>query len=93
MTRTVICRKYRKKLPGMDRPPMPGDLGQDIYENISLRAWQEWQQLQTMLINESHLSMRNAQARRYLMEQMQKFFNNEQHDRPEGFVEPQQKHD
>lgn len=93
MTRTVFCRKYQKKLPGMDRPPMPGNLGQDVYENISLRAWQEWQQLQTMLINESHLSMRDAQARRYLMEQMQKFFNNEQHDRPAGFVEPERNED
>ena len=93
MTHTVYCRKYQKELPGMDRPPMPGSLGQDIYENISLRAWQEWQQLQTMLINESHLSMRDSQARSYLIDQMQRFFSNEQHDRPTGFVEPEQSDD
>ena len=67
---------------------MPGSLGQDIFENVSLQAWEEWKHLQTMLINENHLSMRDSQARRYLMEQMQKFFNNETHDQPEGFVEP-----
>lgn len=88
MTRTVFCRKYQEELPGFDLPPMPGDLGQDIYENVSLRAWQEWQQLQTMLINENHLSMRDSQARNYLMEQMHKFLNNEPHDRPAGFIEP-----
>ena len=93
MSRTIFCRKYQKELPGMDRPPMPGPIGQDVYENISLRAWQEWQNLQTMLINESHLSMRDTQARRYLMEQMQKFFGNEQHDRPTGFVEPERNDD
>ena len=87
MTRTVLCRKYQEQLPGIDLPPMPGSLGQDIFENVSLRAWQEWQQLQTMLINENHLSMRDSQARRYLLEQMQKFFNNEPHDRPAGFVD------
>lgn len=88
MTHIVFCKKYQKKLQGLDRPPMPGNLGQDIYENISLRAWQEWQQLQTMLINENHLSMRDSQARSYLVEQMQKFLNNEPHDRPAGFIDP-----
>lgn len=90
MTRTVFCRKYQEQLPGIDRPPMPGSLGQEIFENVSLRAWQEWQQLQTMLINENHLSMRDSQARRYLMDQMQKFFDNDPHDRPTGFVDPTQ---
>lgn len=88
MTRTVFCRKYQEELLGLDHPPMPGDLGQDVFNNVSVRAWQEWQQLQTMLINENHLSMRDAKARRYLMEQMQKFLNNEPHDKPTGFVEP-----
>lgn len=90
MTRVVFCRKYQQQLPGFKQPPMPGPLGQDLYEHVSLRAWQEWQQLQTMLINESHLSMRDAQARRYLMDQMEKFLNNEPHDRPTGFVDPTQ---
>ena len=88
MPRVVFCKKYQQQLPGFERPPMPGVLGQDIYEHVSLRAWQEWQQLQTMLINENHLSMRDSQARRYLMDQMEKFLNNEPHDRPIGFVDP-----
>lgn len=90
MTRTVFCRKYQEELPGFEHPPMPGSLGQDVFENVSIRAWQEWQQLQTMLINENHLSMRDANARRYLMDQMQKFLNNEPHDRPAGFIDPGQ---
>ena len=88
MTRAVFCRKYQQQLPGFDRPPMPGSLGQDLFENVSLRAWQEWQQLQTMLINENHLSMRDAKSRSFLMEQMHKFFNNEPHDRPAGYIDP-----
>ena len=67
---------------------MPGSLGQDIFENISVKAWEDWQELQTMLINEQHLSLQDLDARRYLMEQMKKFFGNEEVDRPTGYVAP-----
>ena len=53
MSRTVFCRKYQKELEGLDFPPMPGAKGQDIFENISKQAWEEWQAQQTMLINEN----------------------------------------
>ena len=86
--RTVICRKYGKKLPGLSIPPMPGPLGQDVFENVSARAWQEWQTLQTMLINEFHLSLRDADARNFLNEQRIKFLNNEDWERPLGYVPP-----
>lgn len=88
MTRLVLCRKYGKQLPGLQAPPMPGPLGQDIFENVSVKAWEDWQELQTMLINEHHLSLQDFEARRYLMDQMKKFFANEEVDRPSGYVAP-----
>lgn len=88
MTRTVLCRKYREQLPGLKAPPMPGPLGKDIYENVSIKAWEDWQELQTMLINEHHLSMQDFESRRYLVAQMKKFFANEEADRPSGYVAP-----
>lgn len=54
MTRTVFCRKYKQELEGLERPPYPGALGQEIYDNVSKKAWQEWTDHQTMLINEKH---------------------------------------
>ena len=53
MSRTVFCRKYQEELEGLDFPPMPGKKGEDIYENVSKKAWEEWQAQQTMLINEN----------------------------------------
>jgi Fe-S cluster biosynthesis and repair protein YggX len=41
------------------------------------------------LINEKQLSMINPDDRKYLTEQMQKFFNNEETDEAEGFVPPE----
>ena len=88
MTRTVFCKKYQKELEGLERPPFPGERGQQVFEHVSKQAWQEWQTLQTMLINEKQLNMIQANARKYIMEQMEKFFNNEPTDRAEGYVDP-----
>ena len=88
MSRNVLCRKYRQDLPGLAAPPLPGPLGEDIFANVSAKAWGEWQTVQTMLINEHHLSMVNPQARQYLTEQMRKFLANEDYERPEGYVPP-----
>jgi Fe-S cluster biosynthesis and repair protein YggX len=86
MTRTVNCRKYKKALPGLPVPPYPGPKGQEIYESVSQQAWTEWQKQQTMLINEKHLNMADAAHRKYLQEEMEKFLNNEEYDRAEGYV-------
>ncbi len=66
MTRLVMCRKYQEELPGLDRPPYPGAKGQDIYDHVSRKAWEEWQKHQTMLINERRLNMMNAEDRKFL---------------------------
>lgn len=86
MSRTVFCRKYQEELPGLAAPPLPGPAGEDIFEHVSAKAWQEWQNVQTMLINEHHLSMADRQARAYLSEQMRRFLADEEYDKPEGYV-------
>jgi Fe-S cluster biosynthesis and repair protein YggX len=88
MTRTVHCRKYQRELEGLDAPPMPGPKGQELFDTVSKQAWSEWQALQTMLINEKHLDMRDPAARKYLSAEREKFLNNEDVDRAEGYVPP-----
>ena len=63
MSRTVFCRKYQEELEGLERAPYPGPIGQDVFDNISKKAWQEWTDHQTMLINEKHLNMMDAESR------------------------------
>lgn len=89
MTRTVMCRKYKEELEGLDFPPMPGKKGQELYETVSKKAWQEWQKQQTMLINEKHLNMMDPFARKYLQAQMEHFLDNEPYDQAEGYVPPE----
>ena len=52
MARTVLCRRYGEELEGLDRAPLPGAKGQEIFDHVSKKAWLEWQGHQTMLINE-----------------------------------------
>ncbi|WP_394170095.1 oxidative damage protection protein [Saccharospirillum alexandrii] len=86
MTRTVHCRKYDQELEGLEKAPYPGPKGQDIHDNVSKRAWEEWQAHQTRLINEKHLTMTDPAARKYLMEQMDRFLSGQDYDQAEGYV-------
>lgn len=88
MARTVFCKKHQQELKGLDQPPMPGPVGLEIYEHISEQAWKEWQSHQTMLINEKHLNMMDPNARKFLKEQMEKFFENDNFEQAEGYVPP-----
>ncbi|MFG6668453.1 oxidative damage protection protein [Halomonas sp. HNIBRBA4712] len=90
MSNTVFCRKYQQELPALAFPPLPGEKGQEIQATVSQQAWQEWQALQTRLINEKHLNMLEPESRQYLMAQMERFFDNETTDQAEGYVPPSQ---
>lgn len=88
MSRTVFCRKYKEELEGLDRAPYPGPKGQDIYDNVSKKAWQEWTAHQTLLINEKHLSMMDPKTRVFLQEEMEKFMSGDDCEKVEGYVPP-----
>lgn len=85
MNNTIFCRKYKKDLPRMDRPPFPGPNGEKLFNTVSKQAWQEWLSFQTMLINEKQLSLADSKSRKYLNEQMENFLDNKSTDQPEGF--------
>ena len=71
----VYCRKYQEELPALDRPPYPGPRGEEIFNSVSKKAWMEWLQLQTMLINEKQLNLAEKETRDYLNDQLDKFLN------------------
>ena len=90
MARMVQCVKLGKEAEGLDLPPYPGELGKRIYQNVSKEAWQEWLRHQTMLINEYRLTPVDPKARKFLEEEMEKFFfSGEETARPEGYVPPE----
>ena len=91
MTRMVQCVKLNKEAEGLEYMPYPGDLGQKIYDNVSQEGWQMWVGHQTMLMNEYRLTPVDPKARKFLEEEMEKFFFGEGSEVPKEFVNPDAK--
>jgi len=89
MTRLVNCIKLGHEAEGLDRVPYPGELGQRIFDHVSKQAWADWLRHQTMLINENRLSPMDPKARKFLEEQMDRYFFGDGAEMPEGYVPPE----
>jgi Fe-S cluster biosynthesis and repair protein YggX len=90
MTRMVQCVKLGREAEGLDTPTYPGELGQRIFESVSKEAWQQWLGRQTILINEHRITPVDPKARKFLEEEMEKFFfgGEDENPLPGGFVPP-----
>ncbi len=86
MARMVNCVKLGVESEGLERPTYPGELGKKIYLNVSKEAWTGWIRHQTMLINEYRLTPVDPQARKFLEEEMEKYFFGEGSSVPDAFV-------
>jgi len=85
----VMCVKYKKELTALEKAPFPGKDGIEILENVSSAAWNEWLNIQTMIINENRLNMMDPEARKFLSEQRNNFlFKGEEVDLPDDFIDP-----
>ena len=77
MSRQVFCRKYQTEMAGLDFAPFPGAKGEEFFNNVSKQAWGEWLKHQTTLINEKRLNVFEPDAKKFLEEQREKFFSND----------------
>ena len=88
MSRIIFCKKYKKDLEGLDKPPYPGPKGQEIFETLSKKAWDDWLEHQKMLINENQLNLQDRSSRNWLKEQMDLFLSGEDYAKPKGYRPP-----
>ena len=74
--RLVKCLKLGRELPGLDKPPFKGEIGQKIYERISKQAWSMWKEdMQIKVLNEYRLNMGDPKDYQILLDQMLAFLN------------------
>jgi len=84
--RVVNCVKIGRVLPGLEKPPFAGELGQRIFDNVSQQAWEMWKEHQVILINHNGLVLADPNARQFLVEQMEEFFFGEGAKMPEDWT-------
>lgn len=86
MIEMIFCQKLQKEAPKMAFAPYPGELGKKILANISQEAWRMWLDHQTILINEYRLNLMDAEARKFLQNEMVKFLFEGKDEKPDQFV-------
>ncbi len=86
MARMVKCVKFGREMEGLEKPPMKGELGQRIFDNVSKEAWQMWKAQMIMLINEYRLNLMDPKASAFLDQQTEAFFFGEGAPPPPEFT-------
>ena len=89
--RMVFCVKLQRELPGLEKAPWPGPLGQRIYDQVSAEAWRMWEDRMRMILNEYRLMPFQKEAQELMTRQMEEFFFGQGGKVPEGYVPPRQK--
>ena len=87
MARTVHCVKLGKEAEGLEKPPLKGELGQKVFENVSKQAWTMWLEHSKMLINEFRLDLTSESGQKIWFTEMEKFFWGDGSQKPPDFVE------
>ena len=88
--RTVFCQKLKQELPGLGFRPFTDELGQQIYEHVSMQAWQMWLRESPRYINTYRLDLQSKEGRDFLEKQMKIFFGFEQGDLAETAFTPRE---
>ncbi len=86
MPRMVNCVKLGREAEGLEKPPIKGDLGKRVFENVSKEAWRLWLEHSKMLINEYRMDLMSESGQRIWMTELEKYFFGEGAQLPPDYV-------
>ena len=89
--RIVHCIKLDQDLPGLDKPPLQGELGEKIYDNVSKQAFKMFLDHFKMVVNEYRLDLTSPATDKVFEDQMREFFFGDGIKLPDEFVPPSEK--
>lgn len=70
---SIHCRRCgEERARRLERAPFRNELGERIHAEICQSCWGDWLQHQTLLINHYGLDPRDAKAREFLYDQVEK---------------------
>lgn len=84
--RTVHCIKLGKDLPGLSKPPIPGELGQKIYDSVSKEAFKMFMDYFRIIVNEYRIDLTSPESDKIFEDQMREYFFGEGGNIPEQFT-------
>lgn len=79
----IFCTKLKCQSESLGFSVIPGLLGERILKEISRKAWSQWLEYQTILINEYRLNLLEPEAKTFLMAEMKKFLFDESVESPD----------
>ena len=88
--RIVRCIKLHQDLPGLDRPPVPGELGEQIYEKVSKQAFKMFAEHFKMIVNEYRLDLSSPATDKVYEDQLRDYFFGEGMKLPDEYVPPKE---
>lgn len=83
--RIVHCIKLGKDLPGLAKPPVPGELGQMIYEKVSREAFKNFMDYFKIIVNEYRIDLTSPESDKIFVDQMKEYFFGKGGEMPEQF--------
>jgi Fe-S cluster biosynthesis and repair protein YggX len=86
--KTVQCVKIKKEIPALEEPPIPGDLGKKIHEQVSAEAWRLFEEHFIMVTNELRLDLMDDSTNQIFFDQIDQFLFQDTAKPPEGYVPP-----
>ena len=84
----VNCVKLGREAEGMDKPPIKGELGKRVFEDVSKEGWKGWLEHSTMIINELRLDFNDPKAQKIWLTECEKYFYGDGSELPEDYVPP-----
>lgn len=69
----IQCTRCGEQHSQLAAPPFNNDFGRRIQAEICQECWGQWLRQQTMLINHYGLNVRDPDARKFLLENTEKF--------------------
>jgi Fe-S cluster biosynthesis and repair protein YggX len=72
-TRLVTCSRCSQEAAGLAQPPLAGDVGKLVFENVCQDCWNEWFEQSVLVINHYGLNPAIREERMQLYEVMKEF--------------------
>jgi len=81
----VDCVKFGKRMEGLPKPPLKGDVGERVYKQVSKEGWRMWLEHSKMLVNEYRLDLLSESGQTVWFSELEKYFWGEGSQLPPDF--------